>query len=181
MNRRGFTVLEALVALVLIMSVGILITRTIRETRTAVHRSEVRADITGDMVRALQIAGNGIMTMSRSGPRIFEPDRLQFRIAGSSEDHRMEMVRIDGATWEIRMNGRSVHEFQGQAAFQYLSGDTWVDRMPPDVMPRAVAIRLYHARDPGNTPWERVVNTPASIPVLQRVVPEMPGSEATGI
>lgn len=181
MNDRGFTILEALVAIALIAVILGLVTETVLETRAVTEQGERRGSTMGDIVRALTLSQRGISAIDFSGDGIFESNRLQVRMTGAAGPERMRVENKPSGRCVITINDRTVHAFRGTATFQYLDKDIWRDTMPPDTEPSAVAMRLFHTDDPSGDPWELVVNTPRAFPGVNRTATGRSVEEGSGL
>jgi len=164
MNQRGFTILELIVGLLILVVVIGLVTETLLETRSAADRGETMADATRDITQTVRWFSEWTACMSRKGARTLTGDRMIFSITGPRGTVDVTLAPNGSeSAWELTMNNRRIYRFPGRISFRYLVEETWRDGVPPDRLPRAVAIRLIHAGDNGVPPWEMIVNTPQAI------------------
>ncbi|MBN1552519.1 prepilin-type N-terminal cleavage/methylation domain-containing protein [bacterium] len=188
MMHRGFTLIEVLVAIVLIGVVTGLIWQGYYQTHQAYDRAETRVDDLQTSIFFAELLQSLILRIPEADIDQLAHSSMKFNfIEGGLPVEASILNRQNSpaasSIVEIRMADGNIQRtvYAGDVSFRYLDGQAWRDDWSKNDPPLAIALTL--APEPGGEiimkPYSLSVNLPVISALVNQAKPEMPQPAAT--
>jgi prepilin-type N-terminal cleavage/methylation domain-containing protein len=171
MYNRGFTVLEMMVALALVIVLTGLVFNTVMTTRQAVTRVEDVSDNAVNAAAFFSESGKLLRNIRIDQPFVFERNALRFQSTFQGVDVEVfSGIEVTDQTSVVKVNGVTKALFFGNVEFGFLNeNDEWRENWDEEHLPVSVVCALISSTK-GISPWEKTFNF---LPAIQFTGPRM--------